>query len=136
MNFLTQFLKNLLTPRDLPDPKDRIKTSQIKVSKSKLTIEQKDITWAPIANSESMNPVIDQGHHAFFLPAKKSDLQVGDIISFHRKLDNKDNVMHRIIQIGTDQDGWYAITKGDNTYTNDGKTRFKDIKKVLIGIIY
>jgi signal peptidase I len=130
------YLQRLFLPQDLPDPKDRIKEDQIQVTKNKIVINQKGLSWSRIANTESMNPIIDHGHHAFFIKPIKEDLQVGDIISFYRKSDKKKNVMHRIIKIGEDKDGWYVIPKGDNCISNDGKTRFKDIKKVLIGIIY
>ena len=134
---IKKFLKRVfLGPQDVPDPKDRIKETQIKVTKDKIEINQSGVIWSRIANTESMNPVIDQGHHALFVKPVKGDLQVGDIISFIREKDNKTNVMHRIIEIGNDEQGWYVITKGDNCFLSDGKVRFKNIKKVLIGIIY
>ena len=118
---------------DIPDPKDRLKLNQIKVKKDKVVIDQKNVMISSIANTESMNPVIDQGHNALFVEAKKKDLIEGDIISFER---NGMHIMHRIITIGKDKEGWYCITKGDNNLYSDGKVRFEKIKKVLIGILY
>jgi len=131
---LIQFLRGLFGGRDIPDPKDRIKESQISVSKSKVVINQEGVMLSRIANTESMNPVIDAGHNALFIKPVKEDLQVGDIISFKKA--GVGNIMHRIIKISEDKDGWYCITKGDNSSVSDGKVRFKDIKKVLVGIVY
>jgi signal peptidase I len=136
MKFFESLFNIFSGTKDLPDPKDRIKEEQILVTKEKITINQKGVMWSRIANTESMNPVFDKGHNIFFIKPVKEDLQVGDIISFYRKIDNVQNVIHRIIEIGNDSQGWYVITKGDNCTTTDGKTRFEDIHKVVIGIIY
>jgi hypothetical protein len=39
--------------------------------------------------------------------------------------------------MGYDKEGWYAVTKGDNTGMNDpDKVRFEQIKFVLVGVLY
>lgn len=44
--------------------------------------------------------------------------------------------MHRVVEIGEDEQGWFAITKGDNNEEVDpGKRRFQDIKRITVGVI-
>ncbi len=45
-------------------------------------------------------------------------------------------IIHRVVEIGEDEQGTYFITKGDNNFFSDGKVRFGQIKYVTIGVIY
>ena len=45
-------------------------------------------------------------------------------------------IVHRVIDIGTDSEGTYFITKGDNNNIVDGKVRFEDIEFITIGVIW
>ena len=69
-------------------------------------------------------------------PASPAILDVGDIISFYPSF-AEGLVVHRIIEIGNDNKGWYARTKGDNNPSADpGKVRFEDIHGVIVAILY
>jgi signal peptidase I len=69
-------------------------------------------------------------------PKSPSELTVGDIIGYESKAFNM-TVVHRIINISTDEQGWYAITKGDTNPSPDPeRVRFERITGVLIGLIY
>ncbi|MEM4397868.1 MAG: hypothetical protein QW757_04570 [Candidatus Woesearchaeota archaeon] len=84
-----------------------------------------------------MDPVIDVGANAIqVIPKTEADIHVGDIISYVS--DYADGIIiHRVIEIGYDEKGWYAIAKGDNNQRNDpGKIRFNQIKRVVVAIIY
>jgi hypothetical protein len=118
-------------------PSDSIPESNIHVYNDKIVIDVDDPEWATFTDTNSMDPVFDKGSNALqIVPKNESQIQVGDIISFTTRYDSG-VIIHRVIKIGYDEEGWYAITKGDNNPFNDpGKTRFKDIKKLLIGIIY
>ena len=60
--------------------------------------------------------------------------ELGDIIIFEHK---NTRIIHRIVKIGWDTGGWYAHTKGDSNPAEDPfKVRFKDVKGVVVGIIY
>jgi len=114
-------------------PKDRISQEQITVLKDHAELDIPNLEWAVI-ESTSMLPVLGPGTHV--LQAKPSfpeALQIGDIVSFARE---DKIIIHRIIEKGTDEQGWYVITKGDNNPTDDGKIRFDQIDRVLVGIIY
>ena len=120
-----------------PSPKNRIKESQIELSKDYVTIKIKNATLSSFADTNSMDPVIDVESNTIKIkPASESDLKIGDIISYRAEF-LKGVIIHRIVKIGTDSQGWYAITKGDNAIFPDSeKVRFKQIKSVVVGILY
>ncbi len=118
-------------------PGDWIKEDQIKVYNDRVIINLKDAEWASFTNTNSMDPVLDEKANAIEIIPKSSDnIHVGDIISYNS--DYADGtIIHRIIKIGSDEEGWYCIVKGDNNQSPDpGKIRFNQIKRVLVAIIY
>jgi len=118
-------------------PGDWIKEDQIKVYNDRIIIDLKDAEWASFMDTNSMDPVLDETANAIqIIPKSADDIHVGDIISY--KSDYADGtIIHRIIKISSDEDGWYCIVKGDNNQSPDpGKIRFKQIKRVLVAIIY
>ncbi len=118
-------------------PGDWIKEDQIKVYNDRIIIDLKDAEWASFMDTNSMDPVLDETANAIqIIPKSADDIHVGDIISY--KSDYADGtIIHRIIKISSDEEGWYCIVKGDNNQSPDpGKIRFKQIKRVLVAIIY
>ncbi len=119
-------------------PKDRIDDKNIQVFNDRVIIDLKDlqgrkISWSAFADTESMVPTLDKGCNGLeFIPNTPQDLHIGDMIAFEQ---NKRLIIHRIQKIGQDQDGWFAITKGDNNKFTDGKVRWSEIKYVTFGII-
>ena len=88
-------------------------------------------------NTNSMEPWIDEGHVGIFSPVvNKKNLVVGDLPLFLRRQDSNPAVLHRIIEIGSDSQGWYCITRGDNVVWPDGKLRYDDIYGLLRAVIY
>ena len=84
-----------------------------------------------------MDPFIDAEANSFEIkPGNESDIKVGDIISY-KPSDYSGMIVHRVIKIGMDEQGWYATVKGDNLKSPDpDKVRFSQINGVLVGIIY
>jgi signal peptidase I len=84
-----------------------------------------------------MEPLIsDKAHGIELKPKSPSELKVGDVILYKSDF-TTGLVIHRIIETGYDENGWYSIVKGDNNAEQDpGKVRFDQINGVLIGIIY
>jgi len=125
------------TSEDIDSPYDRIEESQIKVYKDKVVIEIEDAQWASFVDTNSMDPIIDEGANAIqIIPESYHDIHVGDIISYESEY-AEGTFIHRVVKVGFDPDGWYCIAKGDNNPDTDpGKIRFSQIKKVLIAIIY
>ena len=66
---------------------------------------------------------------------EEKDLYVGDVIHFYLS-EQYTNAVHRIIFIGEDINGWYAITKGDNnTYQDEPLIRLGTIKAKIVGVL-
>jgi len=120
-----------------PSPKARISQDQIKVYGDKVVIELKDAEWASFADTNSMDPVLDAGDYAIqIIPKTSSEIQTGDIISYKSNLVDA-TIIHRVVEVGQDKDGWYAITKGDNSNNKDPeKVRFSQVKRVVVAVIY
>lgn len=124
-----------LGPFEIANPKDRIPESDIFVYSDHVVLNIKNAQWSKFTDTNSMDPVIDAGANALHIvPQYPEDIQIGDIISYESEYGI---IIHRVKQIGYDQDGWYAIAKGDNNPTDDPfRVRFNQIKRVVVGIIY
>ncbi|MGV8162256.1 MAG: hypothetical protein ACP5N2_02890 [Candidatus Nanoarchaeia archaeon] len=138
-------LKNNLSLRDeqilpievaMPTPRDRISSEDIKVDSSKVIILVADAYLAEFADTGSMLPALGSDSTGIQIkPVKETDIYPGDVISY--RLESGIVIIHRVLEVGYDSEGWYAITKGDNNYFADRtKVRFYQIEKVLVGIIY
>ena len=116
-------------------PSDWIAQENIHILENNVVIDITDPQWAVFTDTNSMDPVLDQGAHGIqVVPGSPDDLEIGDIISF---TSTQGIIIHRIIDIGHDDQGWYAITKGDNNAVADpGKLRFSQVHRVLVGILY
>ena len=123
--------------KDKNSPHDWIKPTQIAVYNDQVVIKIKDPEWALFTNTKSMDPVIDSTANALeIIPNSEKDIHVGDIVAYESKY-KEGIITHRVVDIGHDSFGWYARLKGDNNdYTDPGKVRFNQIKRVVVGIIY
>ena len=84
------------------------------------------------APTGSMKPTFDQGSNGIrIIPNSAEQIETGDIVTF-----GDQNIVHRVIEKGKDEDGYWFVTKGDNNQMSDGKIRFEDIKYVTIGVLY
>lgn len=115
-------------------PFDFIKENQIQVYDDKIIINVDGASIGKYAPTGSMKPVLDAETNGIRIkPQSEKDIHIGDIITFRQ-----DNylIIHRVVDIGTDSEGVYFITKGDNNNVVDGKVRFKDIEYITIGVIW
>lgn len=124
-------------PREVSSPQDRIGEHQIHVYSDKIVIEVDGASWARYQDSNSMDPVLDMGANGIELvPRNEDEIHVGDIVAYESKYVSGLTV-HRVVEIGYDDEGKYFILQGDNAPRADpGKVRFDQIQYVLIGIIY
>ncbi|MBW2970662.1 hypothetical protein KY320_00715 [Candidatus Woesearchaeota archaeon] len=133
------FLSSLLgfESEELPSPCDRIREEQILVYDDHIIINFENAEWAKFTDTNSMDPVIDAGANAIeYVPKSSDEICVGDIVSYNSKYASG-TIIHRVIEIGEDENGWYAIMKGDNNpYRDPGKVRFEQVQRVVVGIIY
>ncbi len=107
---------------------------QIHIYDDKIIIEVSGASLSRYAPTGSMKPVLDEHSNGIRIkPNSEGEIHIGDIISFR-----KDSylIVHRVVDKGEDEQGFYFITKGDNNDIVDGKIRFKDIEYVTIGVIW
>ena len=127
----------LLNGKEKPSPFDRIKDSDIEVFNNKIVIDIKNSNWRKFIDSNSMDPLIDEGATTIEIkPKKEEEIKIGDIISY--SMDGYDYAfVHRVVDIGNDENGIYFITKGDNYFKKDiAKIRFSQIEGIVVGILY
>jgi len=118
-------------------PSDRISEKQIKIYPDKVVIEIKNAEWSSFTPTGSMEPVLNENSNAIeVVPKSEDEIKVGDIVSYYSTYANT-IIIHRVVKIGHDKEGWYCITKGDNNPRPDPyKVRFSQIKRVVVAIIY
>ena len=116
-------------------PQDRVSERDIEVYPDRVVIELDGVQWARFADTNSMDPVLDQGANALqVVPKSMDEIEVGDIISYRR---GERTIIHRVIEKNIDEQGWYVIVKGDNNPQPDpDRVRFEDITRVVIAIVY
>jgi len=126
---------SILKARERPSPHDWIKENDIQLYQEGVTISIHDPQWAVFADTNSMDPVIDSGAHAIeIIPQSPEDVHAGDIVSYQY---GSNTIIHRVVETGYDTNGWYAVFKGDNNPSQDPKkVRFKDIRRIVVAVIY
>lgn len=125
-------------PADIPSPSDTIQPNQIHVLSDRVEITISGVIPAVFTDTNSMDPVIDIGTTALELPVTDPNtIQVGDIVSYESPLAPGTTIIHRVVEIGEDEQGLYFIFKGDNNPTTDpGKVRPEQLKRKVIGLLY
>lgn len=128
---------DLFKAKERDSPADHITEDKIHVYGDRVVIDVQDPVWAAFTDTDSMDPVLDVESNAIeIVPTGPDQLQVGDIVSYESEYDDG-VIIHRIIEIGHDDSGWYAIMKGDNNPEADpGRVRFSQVRRVLVAIIY
>jgi len=123
--------------KERPSPKDRLGLNNLHLEDNGIKIKVNSYKIVKIADTNSMDPVIDEGSEVIEITPKTYDeLKVGDIISYESYKYGV-VIIHRIIKIGKDRYGWYAICKGDNNKVEDAeKVRFNQIRGVVVAILY
>ena len=125
----TYLLKNITKT-----PSDYIKENQIEIMDDKIIIYVENPSLSKYADTGSMIPLLNEYSNGIrIIPDSEEDIFVGDIVTFE-----KDNrlIVHRVIEKGSDEDGTFFVTKGDNVSISDGKIRFSDIKYKTIGVLW
>jgi len=113
-------------------PGDWISDNNIKVTENSIVISIPNASLSAYAATGSMKPVLDAGANGIrIVPKNPEDIQVGDIVTYGNQ-----NIVHRVIEAGKDEKGYWYTVKGDNNDFSDGTIRFEDIKYVTIGVLY
>ena len=118
-------------------PSTHLSISDVTVNSAGATIKIDNAKWVTVAGTKSMEPVLMQGAQAIErVPSTASELKVGDIITYDSSVKNLP-IIHRIVEIGSDQFGWFARTKGDNAQNIDDElVRFPQVTGVVVAILY
>ena len=69
--------------------------------------------------------------------AKPADIKVGEILVFRStKPGIADPIIHRVVEVGENNNEWYAVTKGDNNFRSDNGNISEDriVGKALIRV--
>lgn len=120
---------------EVSHPQSRVDLSDVFVGEREVLIKIPLVQEGIVAASNSMDPVLEENNIVLEVtPQSPAELHVGDIIIYQS---GDSRIIHRIVDIGYDTEGWYAITKGDNNSLPDPvKVRFVQVLGVVIGIIY
>jgi len=118
-------------------PSDTVKEGQIQVFEDRIVINVSNAGWAGYRDSNSMDPVIDsEANGIVVIPESEDEINVGDIVSY-TPAGSEDLVVHRIVNVGSDDEGRFYTLKGDNNSSSDpDRVRFSQIKFKTIAIIY
>ena len=119
-----------------PGPQDYISEDQIIINDDEIRINVQNATWSRYANTNSMDPVFDQGHNGIEIVHECDKLQEGDIVAYQSNIQNG-LIVHRIINIESSFEGLLFTLKGDNSpYEDPKKVTCDQIKFQLIGVLY
>jgi len=114
-------------------PGDSVEEKHILVYDDRVVLLIEGATVSNYDSTGSMAPVLGSGVNGIKIVPKSADeIQIGDIVSFNYR---GSVVVHRVVEIGSDSEGLYFITKGDNSDKFE-KIRFEDIKFKTIALIY
>jgi len=109
-------------------PSDWISEEQIEMKPDKIIINIENAKISRYADTNSMDPILDKESNGIEIVAQSPDqIEAGNIITYEK---NGSLIVHRVANVGEDEEGWYCITKGDNNLSTDGKIRFEDIRYI------
>lgn len=121
--------------QDMPSgPANMLNPEDVWFTPEAVTINVSNAFGSQFLGTGSMEPIINK--HSFGIQVTDKKPSLGDIIAFKSNFSDV-IVVHRVIALGQDVEGWFAITKGDNNRMPDpGKRRLEDIVGVTVGILY
>lgn len=123
-----------LAVSDLAAPSDYLDSHGIYIYQDKVTLDIEGAQLSHYDSTGSMLPTLSERVNGVTVaPESPDDISVGDIVSFRR---NGELIVHRVIEKGTDAEGTYFVTKGDNAVSDDGKIRFGQIERKIVAIVY
>jgi hypothetical protein len=133
----SQYTSYGLSGNERISPHDWIVENEIYVFDDRVIIDIDNAKWATFTDTNSMDPVLDYGANAIqIVPESEDDIHIGDIVAYRSELTDA-HIIHRVIDIGSDDLGKYYIMKGDNnTKVDPEKVRFKQINRIVVAIIY
>ena len=100
------------------------------------SIDLDKVVQSTVQNTNSMEPLLDVGHTILLGTYETSDnVDVGDIIIYTHK--TRGNIIHSVIEIGTDDVGWYCVAQGLNLNEPDiPEVRWEQITNCCVGVLW
>lgn len=124
-------------------PSNYLNADQIHVYSDRIVINITNASWGGYANTGSMIPTLNENSNGIrIVPESENDIHIGDLITYVRNESCGENctteeyIIHRVIEIGSDEEGIYWILKGDANPISDGKVRFSEIRYKTIIVLY
>lgn len=116
-------------------PQDWVSEKDIHIYDDKIELAIPDARWATFADTNSMDPLLDAGSNGIqVIPSRPEQLAIGDVVTYNYK---GRKIIHRIVDIQQDAEGYLFTLKGDNNLEPDPvKVRFNDIERVLVAVVY
>ncbi len=134
---LTIEVHDLAEPQPQLTPPHKVNMNDFYISPDSKRIY---LNWdTPISGSKttgiSMNPLVGESSVVLYqLQTASTGIEVGQIILFENELGI---IMHQVVEIGQDDLGWYAITRGYNNPANDSiKVREGNLKGIALGVMW
>lgn len=130
-----QLPSSFFRAREVHSPGDWVKEEQIKVYPDNIILDIPGATWASFTNTNSMDPLLDEGVNALEIkPLSPEQISIGDVISYHSSYGL---IVHRVMEKGIDERGFFYLVKGDNNSIQDpAKVRFEQVEGVVVAVIY
>jgi hypothetical protein len=115
-------------------PSNYINESQIHIYNDSVCIDIINASLSSYTATGSMTPTLSERADGIEIPIiDKSQINLGDLITYSK---DNETIIHRVIEIGIDMDGWYIKEKGDFNIGIDEKIRWEQIKYKTIVLIY
>ena len=137
---LTSPFKSGNSAGNSPSPRVAIAWSDIAYDPYKYTLTisniEPDVTIQTVQNTNSMESLIDVGHTVVRSSNAKymDNLNLGDVVVWEL---NGETKIHAIVDIDTDEQGWYCYTQGLNCNQRDKpKIRRENIKDIALLVVW
>lgn len=126
---------------EVPSPRAKIEPQEINYDEHTEVLSISNVKsplWVTsVQDSNSMEPLVDIGHIVILSqdPKYLDALNLGDIIIWEKS--EVESIIHSIIEISQDGDGWYCRTQGlNNNYPDEKKIRKDKIKWVALLVVW
>lgn len=115
----------------------RLQKEDIRIYEDKVIVSVDSPVIARFTDTDSMKPTFDSEANAIeIVPESPEEVHVGDIASYYSDIANT-VIIHRVVETGYDEQGWYAYFEGDALDERDPeKVRFNKIQRVVVMMIF
>lgn len=115
----------------------RLQKEDIRIYEDKVIVSVDSPVIARFTDTDSMKPTFDSEANAIeIVPESPEEIHVGDIASYYSNIANT-VIIHRVVETGYDEQGWYAYFEGDALDERDPeKVRFNQIQRVVVMMIF